>query len=194
MAVYALVWLSVACSSTKHVPDGQYLLDNVKLEVTERNDVNTTELYNFLRQTPNHKVLGFAKLQLSTYSLSGRDSTKWYNRWLRRIGQPPVIYNNNLTDASCRQLRLALVNSGYLDANVEADTASNGKRMDLRYVITAGEPHVVSTVNYHFEDSAIRDIVLADTAASLLHPGMLLDRTELDAERARITRRLRDAG
>ena len=184
----------VACSSTKHVADGEYLLDEVKLRVTDGNDLNTSELYNFLRQTPNHKVLGFAKLQLATYSLSGRDSTKWYNRWLRRVGQPPVIYDPELTDASSRQLRLALINSGYLDATVESDTVSDGKKMDVHYIITAGQPHTISSIGYNIPDTAVYRIVMADTAAAVIKPGMLLDRTALDSERGRIARLLRDAG
>lgn len=190
-----LVAALAACSSTKHVPQGEYLLDKATVDVVDRDDVAEGELYNFLRQTPNHKVLGFAKLQLATYSLSGRDSTKWYNRWLRRVGQPPVIYDADLTDASCRQLNLALVNRGYLDAVVTADTASTGpKKMAVHYRITAGEPHRIAVVDYNIPDTAIRRLVMADTAASDIRPGMLLDRNNLDNERGRITRLLRNAG
>ena len=190
-----LVAALAACSSTKHVPEGEYLLDKATVDVVDRDDVAEGELYNFLRQTPNHKVLGFAKLQLATYSLSGRDSTKWYNRWLRRVGQPPVIYDAALTDASCRQLNLALVNRGYLDAAVTADTVSSGpKKMAVHYRIAAGEPHRISMVDYNIPDTAIRRLVMADTAASDIHPGMLLDRNNLDNERGRITRLLRNAG
>lgn len=192
----AVLFALVSCSTTKHVPDGEYLLDRVTVDVTDRDDVSETELYNFLRQTPNHKVLGFAKLQLSTYSLSGRDSTKWYNRWLRRIGQAPVIYDQSLTEASCRQLQLALVNSGYLDARVVADTVSRPgkKRMDVHYSIIAGEPHRIAAMNYNIADNAVRHIVLGDTASSTVRPGLLLDRNVLDNERGRITRLLRNAG
>ena len=80
------------CSSVKYVPDGEYLLDDARIVINDNKDIKPSELQNFLRQQPNHKVLGFARLQLSTYSLSGRDSTKWYNKWLRNLGQPPVIY------------------------------------------------------------------------------------------------------
>ncbi len=184
-----------SCSTTKHVPQDSYLLNEVKMDVTDRDDIDTRELYNFLRQTPNHKVLGFAKLQLSTYSLSGRDSTKWYNRWLRRLGQPPVVFDQALTDASCRQLRLALINSGYLDAYVIADTVSPGKkRMNVKYVITAGEPHRISSVVYSIDDPLVRQLVLSDTASASIKAGMLLDRNQLDTERARITRQLRNNG
>ena len=192
----AIIIILAACSATKHVPDGEYLLDRVSVDVTDRNDVSETELYNFLRQTPNHKVLGFAKLQLATYSLSGRDTTRWYNRWLRRVGQAPVIYDPDLTEASCRQLQLALVNSGYLDARVVADTVRHDgrKRIDVRYRIVAGEPHRIAAMNYNIADRAVRRIVMGDTADAIVKTGMLLDRNALDEERGRITRLLRNAG
>ena len=194
-AVIAVAALA-ACSSVKHVPQGQYLLDKVSVEVVDRNDVSEAELYNFLRQTPNHKVLGFAKLQLATYSLSGRDSTKWYNRWLRRMGQAPVIYSDTLTRASQQQLRQALVNRGYLEAHVEADTIRNdaGRRIAVDYRIVAGQPRVIAAFDYNIPDKVVRHLVMADTAQSLVKTGMLLDRNALDEERARITRRLRNAG
>jgi hypothetical protein len=64
----------VGCSSTKHVPQGAYLLDNVNIIVDDSTRLSTKNLYNYLRQTPNHKVLGFARLQLGVYNLSGSDS------------------------------------------------------------------------------------------------------------------------
>lgn len=69
-------------------PQGSYLLDKVKIDIEGDKEVTGDELDNYLKQSPNHKVLGFWKLQLGTYNLSGKDSTKWYNRWVRRMGQP----------------------------------------------------------------------------------------------------------
>lgn len=80
--------MMTGCSATRHVPEGNLLLDNVEIDVEGDRDVSSSELYNYLRQTPNHRVLGFWKLQLGTYNLSGNDTTKWYNRWVRRMGQP----------------------------------------------------------------------------------------------------------
>lgn len=196
VAIAMLALVVTSCSSTKLVPEGNYLLDNVKIEVDDRNDVDRTELYNFLRQSPNHKVLGFAKLQLATYNLSGRDSTKWYNRWLRRVGQPPVIYDHSLTDASERQLRLAMVNRGFTHASVSADTLvkAGKKKIDVVYHIKAGEPHVISSVGYNIPDTAMRALVMTRDRSTALRPGMLLDRNALDEERSTITRRLRNAG
>ncbi len=196
LGVIAMAAVLSGCSSTKHVPEGEYLLDRVNIRVKDGEEIETEELYNFLRQQPNHKVLGFAKLQLATYSLSGRDSTRWYNRWLRRVGQAPVIYDQDLTEASARQLRQALVNRGYMDARVVADTIRRGpKRMAVEYGIYAGQPHYIGSVAYNIPDTAVRRIVLADTAVTDgLQPGELFDRNRLDEERGRIVELLRNAG
>ncbi len=194
-AVCAAV-LIAACSTTRHVPQGEMLLDDVKIVVKDSSEVETADLYNFLRQTPNHKVLGFAKLQLGTYNLSGKDSTKWYNKWLRRMGQPPVIYSPELTSASQHQLRQALINKGYMDAQVEVDTVGrpDKKKIKVRYLLNPGAPHTISSITYEIPDTALAKIVMRDSADFTLKPGDLLDRTDLDTERALITQRLRNRG
>ncbi len=192
--VAALLW---GCSSTKHVPKGQYLVDKVSVKVEDTKEVSSGELYNYLRQTPNHKVIGFLKLQLATYNMSGRDSTKWYNRWLRNLGQAPVIYNQQLTDISARQLQLAMVNKGYLEAYVSVDTVMrpDKKKINVAYTVHAGEPHRVSGVRYVIPDTVMRNAVMRDSAQLFsIKPGSLLNRNDLDAERARITQRLRNRG
>ncbi|MCM1451027.1 MAG: sorting and assembly machinery component 50 [Clostridium sp.] len=188
----ALLW---SCSSTKHVPDGRLLLNKVSIRV-DGDSIKPGELYNYLRQTPNHKVLGFAKMQLGIYSLSGRDSTKWYNRWLQKIGQPPVIFDPSLTAFSEQQLRQALVNKGYLHAEVDVDSAANHrkKRIDITYNVHPGQPMRIAHVRYEIPDSAVAAIFYADTAALPAIDGQLLDRTLLDQYRTDIAALLRRKG
>ncbi|MDE6683875.1 MAG: outer membrane protein assembly factor, partial [Duncaniella sp.] len=196
IAVTAASLLTGGCSAVRHVPDGNLLLDNVKIDISGDKDISSGDLYNYLRQTPNHRVLGFWKLQLSTYNMSGNDSTKWYNRWARRMGQPPVLYQQELTDASARQLQLAMVNRGYLDARVDVDTVMrpDKKRIDVTYHVSTGEPHRISSVSYEIPDSDVAKVIMADSVRFTVKPGDKFDRDNLDAERTLITRRLRDRG
>ena len=198
-ALLALLALLGACSPVKHVPQGEYLLDKVDINIIDSaggSEIESADLVNYLRQSPNHKVLGFLKLQLATYNLSGADTSRWYNRWIRRIGQPPVIYDSTLTLQSARQLRMALVNRGYMDARVETDTVLNsaGRRINVVYDVVPGQPKVVSSVDYNIPDTAIARIVYADTARLAIRPGMLFDRNTLDAERTALANRLRNNG
>ena len=117
-----------SCNATKHVPDGQYLLNKVRINVVDNPSVNKKEMRAYLRQTPNHEILGGAKFQLAIYNWSGSDSTKWYNKWVRKIGQAPVIYDHELTETSANQLQLALANRGYLGTEVYVDSFKNEKK------------------------------------------------------------------
>lgn len=195
IAFAVLLLVLNGCSTTRHVPDGFMLLDKVDIRV-EGDTISTTELYNFLRQQPNHKVLGLAKMQLATYSLAGKDSTKWYNRWLKSLGQPPVIYDQKLTDASGKQLRQALVNRGYMDAVVSIDTIARpqDKKIEVRYLISPGNPHRVSSFNTVVDNVVIDSLLSVSSAIKPLEQGDLFDRNRLDNLRSDITTLLRNKG
>lgn len=190
-----LLLMAAGCSSTRHLPAGTLLLDHVNIEV-EGDSVKSSELVNYLRQSPNHRALGFMKLQLAMYNLSGHDTTKWYNRWVRRMGQPPVVWSPELTDASTKQLHQALVNRGYMEAEVTADSTihRDKRKVDIVYHVATGAPHRVVTKNYDIPDTAIARIIMRDTIVLPVKPGSLFDRNDLDAERVIITERLRNEG
>ncbi len=183
------------CSATRHVPQGQFLLDKVTISVEDSSDVSAKPLYNYLRQHPNHKVLGMARLQLGVYNLSGRDSTGKFNRWLRKIGEEPVIYDSILTDQSARQLKQALVNSGYNDARVEYSSESiKDKKINVAYRLYPGEPHVISSIAYEFDDPTLREIVLSDSLSLPVKADGKLDLNILDAQRALVAEKMREKG
>ena len=85
------------CSVSKFIPEGHYLLDDVKIESDNR-EVKPSQMNAYVRQTPNAKWFSLFKLPLAIYSASGRDSTKWMNRFLRKIGEAPRIYDPELAE------------------------------------------------------------------------------------------------
>ena len=195
--IIVLVVMTTACSSTKHVPQGKLLLDKVKINVTDpHKDVEASQLTNYLRQNANHRVLGGLKLQLALYNIAGRDSANWFNRWIKRVGTPPVIYDSALTVASADQLHMALSNRGFMNNvvtyQVEADSAKRKARVN--YDITLGEPYYIRSIDYDIPDEDLRDIILADTARFTVHEGDLLNYNRLDEWRQNITENLRNHG
>ncbi len=186
-----------SCSSTKHVPQDKLLLDKVNINITDpHSEVEQSQLANYLRQNANHRVLGGLKLQLAFYNMSGRDSTKWINRWIQRVGTPPVIYDSTLTAASADQLHMALSNRGFMKNNVtyrvEADSAKRKAR--VHYDITLGEPYFIRSIDYDIPDEDLRDIILDDTTRFTVHEGDLLNYNRLDEWRQAITDNLRNHG
>ncbi|MBQ3324965.1 MAG: BamA/TamA family outer membrane protein [Muribaculaceae bacterium] len=188
-----------SCASTKHVPDGQLLLDKVKINILDKEnakDLNKQELTNYLRQTENHKVLGGLKLQLAIYNISGKDSSNWFNKWIRRVGAPPVIYDSILTTASENQLQRALTNKGYLKNQVSSEVKLNPKKKkaEVDYFITLNEPYRIRSITYDIPNDSLRDLILADTTDFPIKCSSPLDHKKLDSERDLIVQRLRNNG
>jgi len=187
----------VSCSSTRHVPQGQLLLDKVNINVTDpHEDVQSTELVNYLRQTENHRVLGGLKLQLALYNMSGHDSTRWYNRWIQRVGAPPVLYDSTLTLASAEQLHTALINQGYMnnEVNYRVKTDTARRKAVVDYDITLHDPYYIRSISYDIPDDSLREIIMADTARFNVREGDLLNFNHLDEWRQTITENLRNHG
>ena len=188
-----------SCSSTKHVPEGQFLLDKTKIIIDDKQnseDLNTQELVNYLRQTENHKVLGGLKMQLAIYNISGKDSTNWFNKWIRRVGSPPVIYDSTLTMASENQLQRALINKGYLKSNVSSEVKLNPKKKkaEVNYNITLDQPYRIRSISYDIKDDSLRALIMTDSVEFPIKNQSLLDHNKLDKEREIIVQRLRNNG
>lgn len=197
MILMIMTLLSSSCSSTKHVPQGKMLLDNVKINIADPHpEVKSSQLSNYLRQNANHRVLGGLKLQLAFYNLSGRDSTKWINRWLQRVGTPPVIYDSTLTMASAEQLHTALSNKGFINNavtyRVDADTVK--RKVRVNYDVTLGKPYYIRSITYDIPDAELNRIIMADSSHFSVRAGNLLDYTRLDEWRQDITEHLRNEG
>ncbi|MBO5444795.1 MAG: BamA/TamA family outer membrane protein [Muribaculaceae bacterium] len=189
-----------ACSSSKHVPEGSYLLDKVDIRLDSSysgdGDIDVSEMQAYLRQTPNHKMLWSIKFRLGFYNMSGKDSTNWWNRWMRKLGEPPVIYDSLLAKASAEQLRQFLANKGYYNSEVEIDSTVNEKKrkVALSFNLVPGSRKVISSVDYEFPDSLVEAIVMRDSANFLAFPGCPLDKELLEAQRTLVTNALRNNG
>jgi outer membrane protein assembly factor BamA len=184
--------LLTACSTTKFVPDGEFLLDKVHIK-TDNKDIPQNELKDYLRQTPNVAVFQLFRMQLGIYNLAGKNSTKWLNKTFKRMGDPPVIYNKSLTSLSVQQLQRFLVNKGYINAVVESNVISNGKKAIVDYNIKANKPYTLRDYNINLKNPTLTEIA-ADTSRSLIRSNMLFDADVFNAERERIATRFREQG
>lgn len=188
-----MLLIIAACSSTKFVPDGQYLLDAVKV-YTDKKDINPTDLRLFVRQNPNAKWFSLFKTPLYIYDFSGRDSTKWINRTLRKLGNAPVLYNEVETEHSREELTRAVQNMGYMGAVVNRSVQIKKKKLTLIFQVISGEPYILHHFTYDINDPQIMSYIYRDSTSSLIHEGMRFNINEIDAERQRIATLLNDSG
>ena len=191
-----LIALLASCTVTKFVPDGEYLLDKVEVKSdTNALGVNPSEMRQLVRQRGNSRWFSAAKLPLATYSLSGRDTTKWFNRFLRSIGEPPQLYDSVSTRASMDILQTQLQNMGYLRASVDVYNKIKGKKLVTTYLLHPRQPYFINKVDYDIRDSAIAVVLnLADSTRRGLKSGMMFNVANLDNERSRISKYLTNRG
>ena len=191
-----LAVLLVACSETKYVPEGDYLLDKVKVKSDDKAiGVDVKELRQLIRQRGNSRWFAAAKLPLATYSLSGRDTTRWLNRTLRSMGEAPQLYDSTSTVLSAQDLQLQLQNLGYLRATVDVRNTLKGKKVTTTYLLHPRQPYFIDRINYDIRDSAVAALLnVADSTRRGLRPGMMFNADNLDNERKRLTDYLTNRG
>ena len=111
--LFLLLLFLASCSTTRYVPDDELLLRSVKVRtVGDYPDVNTSALKGYIRQQPNARLFSLFPLPLATYSLAGRDTTRWINRTLRNLGEPPVLFDSLKAVQALGDLRQQLRNEG----------------------------------------------------------------------------------
>lgn len=191
IALTALILLT-ACSATKFISDGDYLLDQVEVKSAQK-DFNVSLLEPYVRQKANSKWFSLFKIPLATYSLSGTDTIRWINRTLKNIGEAPVVYDTVMAERSCEALRSAMSNMGYLHSEVELQTRHKGKKVRVTYILKPGEPYYLRNVRYDIADDSIRALLDADRQYTL-RTGAPFTVERLDAERNRITNFLLENG
>ncbi len=182
----------IACSSDKFVPDGQYLLDKVELR-SDRKDVNSSLLMQYVRQKGNSRWFSLFKIPLGTYAMAGEDTTKWINRTLRRMGEEPVLYDSVQARLSSEDLTVAMQNMGYMNATVDVEKKVKGKKLTLNYLLHPGDPYIIDRFNYEIEDSVIEKVLASHLKKDTDRPHQFTV-TSLDDERKRLTHILNDSG
>lgn len=181
-----------SCSSTKFVPDGYVMLN--KVEVTKDDgypDVNTSRYKSYVRQKGNQRWFSTLKVPLAIYSLAGRDTTKWMNRTLQSMGEPPEVFDTLMAQRSCNDLAALLRNEGYLQGRVDMSVRQKKKKVvDATFTLHPGVAYTLNEVSYDILDPYLDSLL---TSSGMLHNGSALYRGDrfnvanLDAERKRIT-------
>lgn len=185
-----------SCSSTKYVPDGSFLLNDINIKNGEAgNKTNVNHLKNYVRQKSNSSWFSTLKIPLATYSVSGRDSSKWINRILKSMGEAPILYDSLKAIQSCNDLRAKMRNDGYLDAEIAVSTRKKGKKIDITYLVFPGEPYLIKDIKYDIRDTVIAGLLKADrNFVRGLRPGTVFNVNSLDQERKRIVDKLINNG
>ncbi len=188
-----LVVTLASCSVSRFVPEEHYLLDRVNITCDDKS-LERDQFTGYLQQHPNTRWFNLLKVPMSPYMISGTDTTKRINRFLHKLGEAPVIYNERKAEATRQDMELAVRNMGYLHADVAMNKHIKGKKIKVNYEIRTGKRYRVSDILHFVEDDSIRALTDSVHAHSVLHKDMPFDINLLEQERVRLNKWLRNNG
>ena len=184
--------MTASCSVSKFIPEGEYLLDDVKV-VSDDKAVKPSDISGYNRQNPNSSWFSLVKVPMHIYSLSGTDTTRWINRFIQKLGDKPVIFDEEAAERSREDMQSALHNMGYMQADVRLRKETRKKKLRLKYLVHPGPAYRISHWDYDIQDDSVRRY-MAGYASQLMHEGMRFDVNTLDQERQQMTNHLQDRG
>ena len=183
-----------SCNGAKLIGDDELLLTHNTVTSSDVS-VQVSSLTQYIKQSPNTKWFSTLKVPLGIYSLSDNDTTKSINRLLRKWGEAPVILDTMLMKQSVANLRQAMNNEGYLDAEVIAHKTIKGKRVKINYNITPNRRYILNQMVYNIVDSNIDSLLHStDFLTKGLREGQMFSANALSEERNRITNWLGEHG
>ena len=186
-----------------------------KLDRIKQKRIAKIEAYNS-RQIEKYKLInakreanGKAPKKVKQKSKDIRPLREWW----RSNGEPPVIYDSLLTEKSVKQIKQFLTNKGFFN-NVVRDSADNRKKKFIYkfiptsdtsnykrtkkervyYHIHEGRPYSIRTIFYQIHDDLLSYYVLSEVSGSLIQQGNNYDADDLQKERDRLTKVLRNEG
>jgi outer membrane protein assembly factor BamA len=186
-----------SCSTTKYVPKNRYLLTDTKIKIHNTNkkyEIKKSDIEPLVRQKANTRFLSLFKFQLWLYNLSSSDTSQWFNNWIRRLGENPAIYDPFITDQTKQQINLYLFQKGYFNSFVKDSVKIKKQKITLFLDVYPGNPKFIGKINYIFEDSALKAIVLSDSSNIAIRSNDILTLDALQNEQVRIETLLRNRG
>ncbi len=179
-----------SCSTTKYIPEGNYLLDKVNLKIDTK-DVSAGEMASYIQQKPNDP-----KFRLRIYNMVKGDTSKWIDRTIRKMGKPPVIYSQRLMQQSIKELTIEMKNKGYLNAQVTSQIDTVNKKARITYLIKNNEPYRIHSYTIDFRNERLDSLAKNRRRRDekRLEPGDLFDMDKLETERTRVSKQLRNQG
>lgn len=173
---------------------------------TDIKEAKFDDLQYYVRPTPNKKFIDVFPIKTwqythfqpkVTYYPDGDslvEDTK-FRQLMRKKGEAPVLLDSSMIDYSTRQLKLAMKQMGYFNADVNAKVQYQPKhKAKVLYQVTANTAYYIDKIKYFIQIPEYKKLVILDTANRLFNPGDIYDESVLLSERERIKNLIRNDG
>lgn len=111
-----------------------------------------------------------------------------------KIGEAPVIYDEELTKQSLQNLTQGMRSEGFLHAYTDTTITRKRHKTQVTYKMHPGVRFYIQHLKFSFDNDTIYHSFLADSASTFLRQGMALNLNTLSAERDRVINSLRNRG
>ena len=174
------------------MPEDKYLISKVKVDI-DNEKINKENAKSLVKEKENYKILGFFKFHLMLYNLSSREKSEG---WLKRIGEPPQIYDEDLSKISEEQLLQFANSKGYFRAAVESSVKLKEKKRkaEITYSLKTGEQYKIRRINYQIKDSVLQALYFNSQVKLNFSEGDAFDIEKMEKHQLDIVKLFRDNG
>lgn len=189
-----LAFISISCSTTRVLQDNEYRLAQNKIEVLNDKKFSTSSLAPYIQQKPNPSILFGWNPFLSVYNWSNGNGKTW-DKIVKKIGQAPVIYDEDMVDGTIENIADHLEYQGYYGSTIKSDIKVRRKKVYVKYNVTLGKRYPVSRIEFEVpERGEFKDVFMNDTSAFTIDVGNYLSEASLEAETERSSSYIRNQG
>ena len=203
------VMILAACSTTKHLPEGEVLYTGQKPMIVENRSTTPVgetameEVEAALAKAPNNSFLGSSTLRIpfpmGLWIYNGFVKyQKGVGKWIfNRFAATPVLMSSVTPEIRQKAAANLLRDYGYFNGTVSYKTFVDPKdslKAKLQYTVNMRNPYFIDTVVYRGFSDRTRRIMELSRRRSLISPGEQFNVADLDGERTRISTLLRNVG
>lgn len=207
MAILAVIVLA-ACSTTKHLPEGETLYLGLK-KVNIVNEDKSPAAENALEEVngaisiaPNNAIFVNPNVRfpipfgLWIYNRFERYE-KGLGHWIfKKLAANPVLISTVNPDTRVKVATNLLRDYGYFNGKVtyQVDSTRNPRAVKLSYDINMGKPYFIDTLEYRGFSAYADSLIKANLSGRLVNKGDHFNVVTLNSERDRIIDLLRNYG
>ena len=181
--------IALSCSTTRALQDGEFRLAKNKVEVTNSKEFNPNVLTPYLKQ----KHRGWTPFQYVYNWTNGKG--KGWDKFVKRIGVAPVVYNPDMVDSSIENMTNHLEYLGYYGSHITSEIGVKRRNVNVTYKVQLGKQYPIKDIEIVLpEGGDFAADFMADTAAMSIRPGSILSEASLEKETVRSSTAMRNKG
>ena len=167
----------------------------VRLHIYNSARPNRDSLFSLWRYSDPKRAARLTKFYSNKQLNQIEDLALSFNDWLRSIGEPPSIYNTELTERSKDNLRAFYFKKGWFDVKVnESIDTLEQQKIGITYEVVKNKAYIIDSLSASIASPVIEAIHNEHAEASLIKSGDVFNEANFIAERERLTGVFRNKG